>query len=368
MTVYSQDSFDWADTAHTVDRTDSSSSLDTTDGAGTLDPATWNQPIGQTGIISHKAYASSLTSSKAVAYIETSQFNVDAAITMSTRGTNGGLLFRYLDNNNFWYLRSDSADLFQIWRYTSGTATAIGSSFSGNANGDILRIVCVGDSIQAYRNGSLLDTISSSVGNTRTKHGFFTGDINARFDDWSASSPIVAYSSTPANTIDISDAVVSQVALSAAPANTVDISETVAINVSVIVNLANTVDISDAIATGVALQDTETNQAEISETVAVTGTLVQFDTWRPVPRFDNELTLICRTPVGIHDTDLTDLTVWTVDHEGLNEMTAIGPPSENGWDSYAHPEWSPDGEEVVVAAETPTEYQLVTLDATGFGS
>ncbi len=114
------------------------------------------------------------------------------------------------------------------------------------------------------------------------------------------------------------------------------------------------------------------NNVGITAVLSYAGDLVQFDSWRPVAKPDNSLILICRTPLGEHDdyVGLTHLVLWTVLSDGTGERTAVSSPADNGygWDSYAHPEWSPSGEDIVVAAETATEYEIVVLDATGFGS
>ncbi len=106
--------------------------------------------------------------------------------------------------------------------------------------------------------------------------------------------------------------------------------------------------------------------------LTVSGVFVQFDTWRPVTSPDNGLVLVCRTPLGEHDsyTGQTHLALWTIMSDGTHERPAVLRPADNGygWTSYAHPEWSPSGDDVVVAAETSTTYELVVLDATGFGS
>lgn len=136
------------------------------------------------------------------------------------------------------------------------------------------------------------------------------------------------------------------------------------------------VNIADSVGITSILRRTPT--ATIADTAGITGELsysgvfVQFDTWRPVNNPDNSLILVCRTPLTEHDsyTGLTHLVLWTIRSDGTGERPEVLQPADNGygWDSYSHPEWSPDGAEVVVAAETSTEYQLVALDATGFGS
>ena len=146
---------------------------------------------------------------------------------------------------------------------------------------------------------------------------------------------------------------------------------TTAFKTGVKLNIVDTVGITDVL--HVPQRSADPNPVGIEDSLAVTGVFVQFDSWRPVSRpSDNELILLCRTPLTEHDsyTGLTHLELWTIFADGTHERPEVLSPADNGygWDSYAHPEWSPSGEDVVVAAETATEYELVVLDATGFGS
>lgn len=101
---------------------------------------------------------------------------------------------------------------------------------------------------------------------------------------------------------------------------------------------------------------------------------VKVDTWRPVLRPDNQLVLVCRTPITEHDssTGLTHMTLWTFQKDGTREKIEVsisaGIPAANSWTKFGHPEWAPDGKDIVVAAETSTECQIYKLDATGFGA
>lgn len=110
----------------------------------------------------------------------------------------------------------------------------------------------------------------------------------------------------------------------------------------------------------------------ITDVVTLIGNFVQYDTWRPVPRPDNGLVLVCRTPRGEHDssTGYTHLALWTVSALGKNEKIAINTPALNGfgWVSFGHPEWSPDGSQVAVWVETSTSYKLMLIDSSGFGN
>lgn len=104
---------------------------------------------------------------------------------------------------------------------------------------------------------------------------------------------------------------------------------------------------------------------ETTNTVEVITDFVQFDTWRPLPEKDNNTFLVCRTPPGIHDTDNTVLELWLTHSNGAPEQKLLGNISENGlgWDSYSHPEWSPDGTQIVLSAETSTEWQIVIISS-----
>ena len=45
----------------------------------------------------------------------------------------------------------------------------------------------------------------------------------------------------------------------------------------------------------------------------------------------------------------------------------LGAPLTGSWMSFNHPEWSPDGTSIVVTSETSTEWNISTINATGFG-
>ena len=109
----------------------------------------------------------------------------------------------------------------------------------------------------------------------------------------------------------------------------------------------------------------------ITNAVAVTGMFVQMDTWRPVPKPDNTMVLVCRTPESLHDSTagLARMTLWALSPEGNWERPCIASPQDNGygWTSYSHPEWSPSGNQVVIAVETASAWKIVMLDSSGFG-
>ncbi len=362
MTLYSTDSFS---------RSDSTTNLGVTDGAGTLDPLTWTQNLGVWGISTNRAYSSAPVSNVAVATVDLGVANVDLSLT-TVAGTSA-LVFRYTDNSNYWYWFTNPGANSALYRREAGTDNLVG--FTGpSAAGDVMRVVANGNSIQAYRNGTLQVSTTNSFNNTATKHGMRTVFAADFADNWSASSASsnVFLTESLSDTVGIIDAFAgaftTKLTFNRAFSDTVGITE--ALGTAQRVNIADSVGIVGVLK--------RTPRATITDTVGIegtpvfTGVFVQFDTWRPVTNPDNSLVLVCRTPLTEHDTytGLTHLALWTIRSDGTGERPEVLQPVDNGygWDSYSHPEWSPAGDEIVVAAETATEYELVVLDATGFGT
>jgi hypothetical protein len=416
MVTYSTDSFN---------RADSTSSMGSTDGSGTLDPLTWTAQLGTFGITSNQGYPFALSGGRAVATVDLSQANVDISLT-STSSNSAAIVFRYSDTSNFWIWWNDGTSNTALWKRVAGTFSQVGSSHGSAGSSDVLRVVVVGSSITAYRNGGVLETQTDSFNSSATLHGIYSNNTAGRFDSWSAASAntnnvatatdtdaisdsvarIVALHKTLADTDQISD-VATGVRLALATASDTDqISNTVARIVHDVKGIASTDQISDtttkavhdskSILTGLGIDNTTgkivhtsvnkantdgitnvvtalvthfvLNDCDIDASVAVALDFIQYDTWRLTPKYDNSLILVCRTPQVEHDsyTGTTNMTLWTLLPDGTEERKVLGLPSLYGWDSYNHPEWAPDGNTIAVLAETTDYWHIVLVDATGF--
>lgn len=104
---------------------------------------------------------------------------------------------------------------------------------------------------------------------------------------------------------------------------------------------------------------------ETTNTVEVITDFVQYDTWRPLPEKDNNTFLVCRTPPGVHDTDNTVLELWLTYSNGASDQKLLANVADNGfsWSSFSHPEWSPDGSQIVLSVETASEWQIVIISS-----
>lgn len=115
-----------------------------------------------------------------------------------------------------------------------------------------------------------------------------------------------------------------------------------------------------------------TETVGITDSLGVVSTYVPFDSWRPVPKPDgNELMLVCRTPEGTHDSEegLEELSFWTIRPDGTGEHQVLTDPTVNGygWTKQWHPEWSPDGNQIVFVVDDGTETKLILLNSSSFG-
>jgi hypothetical protein len=354
--------------AYVIDQFNRASFGTVTDSAGaSLGSIPWTVQAGSWTIISSTLAATSVSTAASIVTCDPALADVDISLTLNTWAV-VGIVFRYQYSSNYWYLHNTGTTL-QLVKFSGGVPVSTTNATGSNVNGDIIRVLAFGSTIICYRSTGAATSfqVSDSAFSTATKHGLYSNsNTTGRLDNFSINT--LSFSFTLAETVGITDV------LSRSTVKTRSFFETVGITDSVAtrskLTLAETVGISDTLGIGVTLHNNFQEVVGVTDTLTVSGALVQMDSWRPIPKPDNSIVLLCRTPVGEHDspTGLTHLTLWTVFPDGSEEHPAVLSPADNGWDSYSHPEWAPSGDEIIVAAETSTEYRLVTIDATGFGS
>ncbi len=183
----------WSDTdvpvavsSDSFNRVNNSAAIGVTDGGGTLDPLTWTTQQGTCGISSNQAYASALSGGKGLATVDLAAADVDLTLTLATANL-GGLMFRFVDTSNYWVWAAVTGSSI-LYKMEAGSLTQVGVLTVGAADGDVVRVVAVGSTIEVYRNGSLLLTTTSSFNSTATLHGLYCENTAVRLNDWSAST------------------------------------------------------------------------------------------------------------------------------------------------------------------------------------
>lgn len=140
------------------------------------------------------------------------------------------------------------------------------------------------------------------------------------------------------------------------------------------VTLTDTVGIEGSLGVSVNGLSFLANDVGTQSAVVALLTRSAVDTWRPTPSPNGQLLLACRTPLGEHDSDTgkTHMSVWTFQKDGSHEHLELSMGSavavDGGWTQFDHPEWSPNGTRLVMAAETTTTCQIVQVTTSGFGS
>lgn len=91
-----------------------------------------------------------------------------------------------------------------------------------------------------------------------------------------------------------------------------------------------------------------------------------FDSWWPKISPDRTKLMFVRTPPGVHDTDYKQVSTWVMNIDGSN-LQEILPHGSYGWVYQGHPEWSPDGTEIVTMChgEVGRGVQVCIVNADG---
>lgn len=144
--------------------------------------ATWTAALQTWSIIDGCARGTDYLLSLAV--IESG--SADGVITMpSQRGGNqNGIIFRYVDNNNYFRAETSSGGGLVIAEYTAGARTVRAQAAEAGTTTYTMTLTLAGESMQLNFNGQTI-SYSSSVRVTATKHGIFRQDwINNGVAAW----------------------------------------------------------------------------------------------------------------------------------------------------------------------------------------
>ncbi len=167
--------------ADTFNRANNNLSVSPTTSSG----HTW---IGENGgaVVNNNALIVGGGAAPIAASIQASAADVTIQITLVSGNGSSGIAARLTDYNNCFLLFATSGTYTAIKR-EAGVNTTLLTFSPGATNGDVLKIVTSGTSIQFYVNNVLKHTETSSFNQTATKHGvFFTSNISTcRFDNFS---------------------------------------------------------------------------------------------------------------------------------------------------------------------------------------
>ena len=167
--------------------TDSFNRADNASSLGTADTGqTWTALASTWGISSNQAYNPG-AGANAPAVLDSGKSDCTIQVTIATQAGDSGLSFRATDANNFFEV-TFSTTQYQVWKIVAGAFTNLASGTITGANGDVLKVVLSGSTIQIFQNGVQLGTnITDAFNQTATKHGLsqVSGSAGARWDNFS---------------------------------------------------------------------------------------------------------------------------------------------------------------------------------------
>lgn len=139
---------------------------------------------GTWGIIGNELYTSSSTANALLTF--PAAFDVEVSFKIGLMASSG-VVARYVDANNFWYVGWDSGNVATLFRRTAGTLYGLGSSRALSV-WDTLTIVGFGGYVYGLRNGQLFAAAEDGfVASTPTAAGVrINSSTSARIDDLAA--------------------------------------------------------------------------------------------------------------------------------------------------------------------------------------
>lgn len=178
---------DWTTTQGTPTPTtfyDDFARADSTTSPGTpVQGGPYTVVAGTWGISSGALYASASTAEAMMTF--PGLVDLDFTFTVSAFGTNGGVMFRWIDANNTWLVNFSTTQI-SLWRRTGGTWVQQGNTWAkAPVAGDVIRLLAVGRTILVYRNGVQILTAEDHYFNLATATvGFrLSSETNTRLDE-----------------------------------------------------------------------------------------------------------------------------------------------------------------------------------------
>lgn len=163
-------------------RADSATTLNTSSSGHT-----WVAEAGTWGIDTNQAYLPTPTTDARV-LVETGASDCTIEVTLATIGNRPGISFRYVDLNNYWVVHRVGGLGYLILKRVAGSWTTVHTEAMSTANGDVLKVVLSGSSIEFWVNAVLKTTLTGQTDHqTATQHGLYheTGSEPARWENFS---------------------------------------------------------------------------------------------------------------------------------------------------------------------------------------
>jgi hypothetical protein len=109
-----------------------------------------------------------------VAYVD--GLSADGVLTQTIgsigASRNAALVFRFVDANNYLYLKwTEGTGKYRCYKYMAGVTTQVFGTSTTSANADVIEVTMAGSTVSAKINGTTVGTATVTDFQTATKHG-----------------------------------------------------------------------------------------------------------------------------------------------------------------------------------------------------
>lgn len=163
-------------------RADSTTTMNPPSDGGT----NWVAPGGATwGISSNQGFLA-VSAAQAIIVLESSLSNVEVQCTFSVVGSDGGLVARVADNNNYLVLKV-ATNALTLFKNVGGFTQIADAGAITIANGDVIKLRCdSANLLTAFQNGVSKFSVTDAAGSGNTSHGIRdNADTVNRFKEFS---------------------------------------------------------------------------------------------------------------------------------------------------------------------------------------
>lgn len=146
----------------------------------------WTQQVGTWQAVGGAAKAASVTSSVAIATVDTGKADVVASVRFTRSAGNGGVVVRFVDSTNWVRGTHDGTSAYLIKNVGGTQTTVIGTPTTYVAGAEI-RVICEGTKFRLYYNDAQVgseSTISDAILQSGTKQGLRATSTSDSFDDF----------------------------------------------------------------------------------------------------------------------------------------------------------------------------------------
>lgn len=145
---------------------------------------TWVNTAAPWGVSNGQAYVPTPDANLDRLIVDVGTPNFSVTVVATVLADNQRILFRYVDTANELYINMSTVNI-SLNKRVANALTSLATINRTPVAGDIIRVICRGNSLTLYVNGTQLASVTDATFNTATKVGLALLNTNtARFDNF----------------------------------------------------------------------------------------------------------------------------------------------------------------------------------------